>query len=268
MRNLLSANLRRMVRSRAFLIAVLAELAYIALAVLSCWDHCGAGEPVTLEFILTAGYLLLSYIPLSTLIAAPVLSLYLGADYANGTLRGKLIVGHTRTEVYLADLLTCVITAAGLDMLYLVLTTAFCAKPVLDVSGVLLRSAPGRMLAWTAVLLLARMAWASVAKLVAVLLGNQTAAAIAVLFLLLAAAVVSTTGLSEVSYLTLHPDAVDGGRRMAIWQFVLDFLPTGQYYRVSVLDTPNLWRMPLLSLGVIAASTGAGLAFFRRRDLK
>ncbi|MBD5170200.1 MAG: hypothetical protein HDT20_08835 [Oscillibacter sp.] len=270
MRNLLYANLRRLVRSRAFLIALLAELAYIVLTVLSCWDHCTAGEPVTLEFILTAGYVLLSYFPISTLIAAPLLSLYLGADYSNSTLRNKLIVGHTRQSVYLADLLACVITAVGLDALYLLVTGVFCAKPIWNVSGVLLRSSAGQMLAWVAVLLLARMAWAAVVKLLATLLGNQTAATIAALLLMLAAAIISTTGLQEISYLSLpqHFGEADYAQRMTAWQLVLDILPTGQYYRVSILDTPNLWRMPLLSLGVIAASTGAGLAFFRRKDLK
>ncbi|MBD4630130.1 hypothetical protein GUG51_05480, partial [Xanthomonas citri pv. citri] len=86
MRNLLHANLRRLVRSRAFFFALLAELAYITLAVLSCWDHCAAGDQYTLEYILTAGYVLLSYLPIPALILAPLLGIYLGADYGNGTL--------------------------------------------------------------------------------------------------------------------------------------------------------------------------------------
>ena len=39
MGNLLHAGLSRLVRSRIFLLAVLAELAYTALVVLVCWDH-------------------------------------------------------------------------------------------------------------------------------------------------------------------------------------------------------------------------------------
>ena len=265
MRNLLHANLRRLVRSKAFLIALLAELAYAALAVLSCWDHCAIGDQYTLEYVLTAGYVQLSYLPIPTLILAPLLSLYLGADYGNSTLRNKLIVGHTRTEVYLADLAACMVTSVALDVVYLVLSSALCVKPILEISGRLLRFSPGKVFLWVAVLLLAR---AAVVKLVVTVLGNRTAASIVVLLLVVAAALISTTGIDEVSYLSRNLMVDGNADRMANWQLALDILPTGQYYQVSRLDTPNLWRMPLLSLAAIAASTGAGLLFFRGKDLK
>lgn len=268
MRNLLHANLRRLVRSRAFLLALLAELAFVALTVLSCWDHCAAGDQYTLEYILTAGYVQLSYLPIPTLILAPLLSLHLGADYGNSTLRNKLIVGHTRTEVYLADLLACVVTSVALDIMYLLLSGVLCVKPILEISGRLLRLSPGQALLWASVLLLARAAWAAVVKLVVTMLGNRTAASIVVLLLVVAAALISTTGIDEIGYLSRNLMADGNAGRMAGWQLALDVLPTGQYYQVSRLDTPNLWRMPLLSLAVMAASTGAGLALFRRRDLK
>ena len=268
MRNLLHANLRRLVRSKAFLIALLAELAYVALAVLSCWDHCAVGDQYTLEYILTAGYVQLSYLPIPTLILAPLLSLHLGADYGNNTLRNKLIVGHTRTEVYLADLLACAAASAALDTAYLVLSGALCVKPVLEISGRLYRFSTGQVFLWIAVLLLARAAWAAVVKLVVTVLGNRTAASIVVLLLVVAAALISTTGIDEISYLSRNLMVDGNAGRMTGWQLALDILPTGQYYQVSRLDTPNLWRMPLLSLAVIAASTGAGLLFFRRKDLK
>ena len=55
MGNLLHAGLSRLVRSRAFLLALLAELAYTALVVMVCWDHYAAGTGnYTLESILTS----------------------------------------------------------------------------------------------------------------------------------------------------------------------------------------------------------------------
>lgn len=268
MGNLLHANLRRLVRSRAFPVAVLAELVYVTLAVLSCRDHCAAGDPYTLEYILTAGYVLLSHLPIPALILAPLLSLYLGADYGNNTLRNKLIVGHTRTEVYLADLFTCVLMAVALDVLYLVLSGLLCAKPIMEVSGRLLRFSLGQVLAWTAILLLARAAWAAVVKLVVTALGHRTAASIIILLTVVAAALFTTTGIDEISYLSNNILVGGNADRLAAWQLALDILPTGQYYQVSRLDAQNLWRMPLLSVAVFAFSTGAGLALFRKKDLK
>ena len=97
---------------------------------------------------------------------------------------------------------------------------------------------------------------------------SRTAASIVILLLVVAAALISTTGIDEVSYLSRNLMVDGNADRMANWQLALDILPTGQYYQVSRLDTPNLWRMPLLSLAVIAASTGAGLFLFHRKDLK
>lgn len=269
MGNLLHVGLSRLVRSRTFLLAVLAELAYTTLVAAVCWDHYAAGTGnYTLESILTAGFGLMGYLPIPSLIAAPLLSLHLGADYSDNTLRNKLIVGHTRAEVYLADTLTCVIAAVGLDVLYLVLSGALCIYPVLGMSGVLLRVPPGQMLVWIGTALLARAAWAAVIKLTVTLLGNRTTASIAGLLLVLAAAGACAFGFHELEYLARHPAAAGLESRTSFWRLVLDVLPTGQYLQVSRLDTPGLWRMPLLSLGVIAASTGIGLTLFRRKDLK
>ena len=269
MGNLLHAGLSRLVRSRIFLLAVLAELAYTALVVLVCWDHYATGTGnYTLESVLTAGFGLMGYLPVPSLIAAPLLSLHLGADYSDGTLRNKLIVGHTRTEIYLSDLLTCIVAAVGLDVLYLLLAGALCAYPVLGMAGTLLRVSPGQLLAWVAVGLLARAAWAAAVKLAVTLLGSRTSASIAGLLLVLAAAGACSFGFHELEYLSRHLDAANREVRLALWQLALDTLPTGQYLQVSRLDTPNLWRLPLLSLAVAAGSTGIGAALFQRKDLR
>ncbi len=269
MRNLLCAGLRRLVKSRTFLFALLAVLAYTALVVLVCWDHCaqGAGN-YTLEAILTSGFGLMGYLSVPSLIYAALLSVHLGADYSDGALRNKLTVGRTREQVYLADLLTCVIASVGLDVLYLLLSGALCAYPVLEARGVLLRASPGQVLAWVAAALLARAAWAAAVKLTVTLLGSRTSASIAGLLLVLAAAGACSFGFHELEYLARHPEALNLEGRTAFWQLALDTLPTGQYLQISRLDTPNLWRLPLLSLAVAAAVTGAGLALFRRKDLK
>ena len=269
MRNLLCAGLRRLVKSRTFLFALLAVLAYTALVVLVCWDHCAQGTGnYTLEAILTSGFGLMGYLSVPSLIYAALLSVHLGADYSDGALRNKLTVGRTREQVYLADLLTCVIASVGLDVLYLLLSGALCAYPVLKARGVLLRASPGQVLAWVAAALLARAAWASAVTLTATVLGSRTSAAVAGLLLAVGASLVYSFGFHELEYLSRHLDAANREVRLALWQLALDTLPTGQYLQVSRLDTPNLWRLPLLSLAVAAGSTGIGAALFQRKDLR
>ena len=269
MGNLLHANLRRMVRSKAFLLALLGELAYTVLVVLVCWDHYAAGNRFyTMESILSAGFGLMGYLSIPPLIAAPLLSVHLGAEYSDNTLRNKLIVGHTRREVYLADLLCCMTVASALDILYMILAGVLCVYPVLGMAGTLLRVSAGQMLAWVLTALLARMAWAAVIKLTVTVLGNKTAAAIVGLLLVMAASAFCAFAFHELEYLARHLAEASREGRMTFWHLALDVLPTGQLLQISRLDTPNLWRMPLLSLAVIAVSTGAGLLLFQRKDLK
>ena len=269
MRNLLAAGLRRLVKGRVFLLVLLSELAYTALVVLVCWDHYAAGTGhYTLESILTAGFGLMGYLPIPSLIAAPLLCIHLGTEYSDNTLRNKLIAGHTRLSVYLADLLSCAAAALGLDLLYLILAGSLCVYPVLSSAGRLLSAPPGMALAWIAVGLLARAAWASVIVLAATVLGSRTSAAIAGLLLVVAASLVCAVSFHEIEYLSRHLDAMDREIRLALWQLAVDALPTGQYLQISRLDTPNLWRLPLLSLAVAAGSTGIGAALFQRKDLR
>ena len=164
------------------------------------------------------------------------------------------------------------LTAVTLDVLYLALAGILCIYPVLGMSGVLLRVSPGQMLAWVAVALLARAAYAALVKLLVTALGNRTAASIAALLLVVGATLLCASAFSEIAHIErglagAYP-VENAEARLAFWHTLMDVLPTGQYIQVSRLDTPNLSQMPLLSLAVIAASTCAGLLLFRRKDLK
>ena len=109
-------------------------------------------------------------------------------------------------------------------------------------------------------------------KLLTASMSSPSAAAVAALLLVVLASLLCSYGFRQMEYLVhrmADGTAVENGEaRLAFWQFLLDLLPTGQSLQVSRLDTPNLWRLPLLSLGVAAASTGAGLVLFHKKDLK
>ena len=50
-------------------------------------------------------------------------------------------------------------------------------------------------------------------------------------------------------------------------QFLLDFLPSGQSYQLSN-NNDFRWQMALYSLGIIGATSGAGIAIFRKSNIK
>ncbi|MDE7242935.1 MAG: hypothetical protein K2O18_03015 [Oscillospiraceae bacterium] len=253
--------------------AVPATLAFTLLAVLTCWDHYAAGTvPYTLEFVLVSGFGLTGYLPVSSLILAPLLSVYLGTECSENTMRNKLIAGHTRTGIYLSELLACMATALALDVLYMLLAGALCIPPVLKMSGTLLRVPFWQLLAWTGAALLARAAYASVLKLLVTVLHHRTAASAGALLLVIGTMFLCRTAFGQIQFLEYSLAAgvpvQNGPARLAFWRLLVDVLPTGQYLQVSRLDTPNLWRLPLFSLAVIVCTSGAGLLVFQRRNLK
>ena len=49
-----------------------------------------------------------SHIMYMGVISAVFISLFIGAEYSNGTVRNKLIVGHSRTDIYFSNLILCI----------------------------------------------------------------------------------------------------------------------------------------------------------------
>ncbi len=107
---LLSSNFARLWKSAAFWIIWICVLifsvvtisdgayavpSYPSYSILATWDY---------YFFCGAPYMPVAY--------AVFISIFVGTDYADGTLRNKLVVGHTRTHVYLANLGVCFV--AGL----------------------------------------------------------------------------------------------------------------------------------------------------------
>lgn len=103
MNKLLSADLYRLKRDKVFWICFLAMLVYTVLAMLSNCQQALQGT-TSFEYALDTFYFVYA-LPLGLLIAVAV-SLFLGIEYSDGTIRNKLIVGHTRRDIYLAHFLT------------------------------------------------------------------------------------------------------------------------------------------------------------------
>ena len=52
------------------------------------------------------------------LVAAVFISLFVGSEYSDGTIRNKLVVGHSRMRIYLANLIVCSIACVLISLAY------------------------------------------------------------------------------------------------------------------------------------------------------
>lgn len=214
------------------------------------------------------------------ILTAVFCSLYTGTEYSDGTMRNKIAVGHSRTAVYLSNLAVC--AAAGVLACFgYILPMVVTGVPLL---GPFTMSVPS-LLWFTLCAFIMTAALCAVFAMIAMLNQNKAAVAVICIFLayfLLFLGIYFNSRLTEPAIIPAreyiesgqilvreampNPAYVQGVKR-AIFALLYD-LPGCQAVQLVAEAEACPVRLPLLSLGAAAVSTGAGLALFRRKDLK
>ncbi len=207
-------------------------------------------------------------------------SLFVGTEYSDGTIRNKLIVGHSRIKIYLANLSVNIAAALLLCLCFLIPVTAI-GIPLLGVW-----QAGADIILWMLLgTLLLAAAFSAVFTMFSMICSSKTAvltASIIFMIALFLVAVVVEVKLDAPEYVTSYFMNQEGGietrtepnpkylteSEREFYQFVYDFLPTGQAMQYSLMSAMHLWQMPLYSVLISLAVTGAGTAIFRRKDIK
>ncbi|MCI8878481.1 MAG: ABC transporter permease subunit [Oscillospiraceae bacterium] len=268
---LLRAGFRRLWRSAAFwgAVGVMFAAAVFELAV---------SYPVRQAGLLDNRYMIFAL--LSGVVLSAFCSLFTGAEYSDGTMRNKIAVGHSRTAVYLSNLAVC--AAAGVLACFgYILPMVVTGVPLL---GPFTMSVPS-LLWFTLCAFIMTAALCAVFAMIAMLNQNKAAVAVICIFLayfLLFLGIYFNSRLTEPAIIPAreyiesgqilvreampNPAYVQGVKR-AIFALLYD-LPGCQAVQLVAEAEACPVRLPLLSLGAAAVSTGAGLALFRRKDLK
>lgn len=275
MRKLLSADLYRFKRDRVFWICFLAMLVYAVLAMLgNC--HQALQDTAPFEYVLDNFYFVYA-LPIG-LLAAVSVSLFLGTEYSDGTIRNKLVVGHTRRDIYLANLFTNIV--CGLLLLLAGLLGGLCGIPFLGAWKM------GKMvLVFLLINVMCMAAYAAVFTLIGMLCSNKAIAAVLSILLFLGLMVIAF----NLYYCLAEPEVVNGliitkegmqmgepepnpryltGMKREIYQFIMDFLPTGQCIQMEELTVIHPIRMILSSVGIVLMTTLGGIIAFGKKDLK
>lgn len=107
MRKLLSANGRYLIKNRLFWIEILFCIVFSGWIMFANYspEIQASAEPIHLESPFFIMYQILS------IVFASAISLIVGTEYSDGTLRNKLIIGHTRTEIYFSILVSMLVTS-------------------------------------------------------------------------------------------------------------------------------------------------------------
>lgn len=273
MLKLMRADFARLFKSRAYWVCVILSSAVCILNIVS-------GYIASKESVQSIATFLVGDSSNNMLFTAIFVSLFIGTDHACGTIRNKLIVGHSRTAVYLSNLVvTCAAALAmrviswscqlifgfaaggkigmnagelGLDMLITVLML-FASCTIFTLIGMMISSKSTNTVI-------------SIVSVIALIIG----CALIKQFLdqpeMTHDTIITDHGI-EVSDMYPNPMYVSGTAR-DILTAVNDILPGGQAIQLEMRSLHEPKRMPLWSLGVTAVVTAAGLILFRKKDLK
>ncbi len=277
MNRLLCANFARLKKDRVFWLGMLFMAGYGAFIMVGNYmDSLRYGE----KFYIDDAFF--SYAIIVGITSAVFCCLFLGTEYSEGTIRNKLMVGHTRGRIYLANLIVC--TAAGLLMtLAFLITAAGIGIPLFG----LFHTKPETVLAILAGTLLMVIAFTSVFTFLSMMIQNKAIAAITVVmtvFILLFTAIYLSSALNSpemyegYSYTDDDGNVVEqeaqpnpayvSGTKRQVYEALMDILPTGQSLQYSSMSAVHLWQLPLYSVIITIVTTGAGIIVFRQKDIK
>ncbi|MDE6124231.1 MAG: ABC transporter permease [Eubacterium sp.] len=280
MSKLLRANFSRMKKDVGFWIITAAVLIISILEVINNAYIDATVYPEEGKTILN--YLLFQTIPAMGMVYAIFIAMFIGKDYSNGTIRNKLIVGHTRANIYLANFITCL--TGSLIIYSMIFIGSFGAGiPLLGgwkgkiselityiIVGAFLSAALASLLTVFGMLCTRR----SVTAVTAMVFAFALMLAASIIYGRLAEPemtqdLVSVTvdGVVELSEPHPNPLYVSGSMRK-IYEFLMQFLPTGQGILLANQEITNPVLNIIYSVIITVAVNFCGLFAFRKKDLK
>lgn len=279
MNKLLAATFSRLLRNKVFWVCCIFAFCYgVFMQVMNYLTTTASGEVPQIDdlffsFSIWTGILLSAFI-----------SLFLGTEYSDGTIRNKLVIGHRRRDIYLSNLIVCI--TAGAVMCALNLIASFAVG--LPLMG---RFDAGTELVFATCIgiLVAAAAFASICTMISMLCQNRAAAAvinILLIFLLLFVSLYIRAWLEAPETITTQSVVMDEngvssmtteevpnpvylrGTTREVCEFINDFLPTGQTVQFTNMEAENIPLLCTYSVAITAAAAGAGTLVFKKKDVK
>lgn len=277
MRKLFSANCRYFKRNRLFLLEILFCILFsgwIMFANYSVKIQASA-DPLYLETPFFIMYQILS------VVFASAISLIVGTEYSDGTIRNKLIVGHTRSEIYFSILLTTIAASIVVIAAHGVVSYGIgyflygnFSLPVTQIIVALICA------------LMANLVFTTLFVAIALNCSNKSVSA--VVSILSALVIIVATNLvgnkllePEMTYdgivitangieygdIIKNPNYVTGTVRK-VYELLYDLLPTGQLMQIQSLNFDHWQYWLLLSIFLFFVITWIGYTVFSKKDIK
>lgn len=222
------------------------------------------------------------YINVISFLIAVFVSIFVGSDYDNGTIRNKIIVGHSRKNIYLSNLIVSIIVGLVLEIIYLT---------IISIVGIpLIGKIQMNILDFLYIILdmiLLIIVFSSIFNFISMICSNVTLSTVGSLLLILIMYVFCMS-ISGIAYSTkelkiqdfdengnlvtkyLEDKNYPGDFNKNLCKTIINILPTGQAMELSEvnIDINEIKIYPLYSLGVILIINILGIYMFNKKELK
>lgn len=273
---LLSANYSRLWRDKIFWICMGTMLVYSVVYML---NGCRQATVDLAEYNYSIDKYYFHFAMSIGVFCAVFSSMFFGTEYSDGTIRNKVIVGHTKVNIYIASLITTI--TATLLMVFVWMIGASVAIPIL---GIWKMGIPN-LLVYLLIIIMLAVAFSAICTLINMLSTNKAFTVVISVLLIMGLLIFASmfyNGLCEpemtsgvqitasgmqMSEPTPNPNYVSGAIRK-VYEFILDFLPTGQGLTVWQVEVGHPIRMILSSAAITFLTTLSGIFVFKKKNLK
>lgn len=259
MRNLIYANMIRLKKSKLFWIGVLAAMIYSAILLIMNYRELIISEEAAITHL---NWYFLSSLSIVGAFCAVFSGMFIGTEYSDQTLRNKLIVGHTRKNIYIANLIT-IFFANVLVFAAACFVVVVIGIPLLGWNLI----SPINFI-WTlfsGILMLA--SFAGLFTFLSMLISNK---ALSVMTCMITYVVLFLVGsILRVSIFSYYATSSNMPNEIytLVLEFLYDFLPIGQNFQISGGIILHPFRLPIYSIISIVLITVFGLKIFAKKDL-
>lgn len=286
MNKLLSAEFVRLFKSLIFKLGAVVSAGFGIFAVLVRWldikKNAEIYAQLSIEYSNADGLIFAGGVYIEFVIAV-FISIFVGTEYSDGTIRNKLTVGHTRGSIYLSKLIVCAAADIMMHILYILAVLAM-GKVFLD--GTAMEAA--QILRFTVVSTTAVLALTALLLLFSMSIQNKAAGAVVCLLSVL----IMMFATMSIQQRLEAPEYYDGysyvdeetgkvitvekeknpkfltGMKRDVYEFLNNVIPFSQLYQIAMNSDDNLGLIAAYDCAIIVITTGAGAAVFRRKNLK
>lgn len=260
MNRLLTGNLIRLRKNIVFWLSLVCAMIGPLYTVLNNWYYKNLWD---ISMNADAAFLLSGADYFFMIALAVAISLFIGTEFSDNTIRNKLIAGHTRVSVFLSNLITSIVVAV---ILYLVSVAASCIGiPLLDK----LELPIDKLILQMACAVVSISVIAVFICTITMVIGNRVISAIVSMLSVIGMQLIPPILWANVDYYT--ENGLLDTFQAKIDVMLYDWLPTCQIYRFTseITDIPkNIHLFPVYSAILILVIGTIGIIIFRKKNLK